>query len=125
MQSLRTLSKAYLVALLASNISVIRLRVGEQGWRDLQPMRARDSARRFAARKHGYAEPPQEVDCPPRPADSQCQRCGHLAALIMDHDHGTGHFRGWICYGCNIRVEKADDELTRAYLALTIPGFKS
>ncbi len=24
-----------------------------------------------------------------------------------------------------LRVEKADDELTRAYLALTIPGFKS
>lgn len=87
----------------------------------------RDYRRNYQALLRGYAPPPPERDCPPRPSDGQCQRCHEIAAshmrkpagmtsLVMDHDHETGAFRGWVCTGCNGRVERVNDELTRAYL---------
>jgi hypothetical protein len=65
----------------------------------------RERARAARARILGYAAPPLEKDCPPRPRDGLCDSClnppKRRAALVMDHDHVTGAFRGWICDGCN------------------------
>ena len=53
----------------------------------------------------GWALPPPESECPPRPADNCCQMpsCRRQVAypLTFDHDHKTGRFRGWICQPCN------------------------
>lgn len=66
----------------------------------------RDAARRKRAQRFHYAPPPLEKDCPPRPLDSRCQGCGRLAKLMMDHDHDTGVFRGWVCQFCNSSRER-------------------
>lgn len=87
-----------------------RLRWGEQ-----HPDKSRDFTRRWHARKGGHLPPPPESECPPRPADGLCQGCGKLPAplksgepdiLMMDHDHVTGAFRGWVCAKCNSAPER-------------------
>lgn len=30
-----------------------------------------------------------------------CSFCGVTADLVLDHDHYSGHFRGWVCDECN------------------------
>ena len=32
-------------------------------------------------------------------------------ALVLDHDHKTGKFRGWICHDCNSALGRAGDDL--------------
>lgn len=68
--------------------------------------RARDKNRRFQARLHGYAPPPSESECPPRPADGRCEYCRKLIPylLYMDHNHDTGAFLAWCCASCNRRI---------------------
>jgi len=72
---------------------------------------ARDRTRVRHAARDGYAPPPSERDCLPRPADGRCDCC--LVLVIgpfhMDHDHITGAFRGWTCDGCNVGRGMADD----------------
>lgn len=60
---------------------------------------------------------------PPRP--KECARCSKESArLVRDHDHATGHFRGWLCASCNVLVgyyehrvkAKRETALTFAYL---------
>lgn len=90
--------------------------------------RNRFKGQKRSARRGGYVPGPHEKDCPPRPYNGVCQRCHKVApsfqgkpagqrSLVMDHDHTTGAFRGWLCMGCNICVERVDDELSRLYLA--------
>ena len=67
-----------------------------------QPDYAHGSRRRKAERK-GFAPPPPEHECPPRPEDGCCEHCGDdSGSLCLDHDHGTGAFRGWLCHRCNL-----------------------
>ena len=66
----------------------------------------RDWRRSDRAFKAKHAPPPLEKDCPPRPADGRCQNpgCRKAALLVMDHDHQTGKFRGWLCKNCNYGI---------------------
>ena len=122
-----------------SCVECIRLRNKKPKWRrwrkawangDSPAARAynRFKGQKNAARINGHARAPHEKDCPPRPYNGICQRCHKVApsfkgkpegrdALVMDHCHETGAFRGWVCIGCNTKIEKVDDELTRKYLA--------
>jgi hypothetical protein len=52
---------------------------------------------------------------PPMPTHCEC--CGAsakdrpLGKLVLDHDHKTGKFRGWICDKCNIGIGKLGDDV--------------
>ena len=89
--------------------------------------KGRHPARVRNALKAGYAPPPHELDCPPRPEACQC--CGKTSpyALQLDHDHITGAFRGWICKSCNMGLGKLGDDSAgiaraAAYLRGPVPG---
>lgn len=53
---------------------------------------------------------------PTRPEPATCELCGRLPdggahRLNIDHDHDTGMFRGWLCWGCNTAIGKLGDTL--------------
>jgi hypothetical protein len=66
-----------------------------------QKIDKRATRRRRNAEYRKHAPPPHERDCPPRPEDGKCQCCGLNRKFVLDHDHHTGEFRGWICDRCN------------------------
>jgi hypothetical protein len=37
----------------------------------------------------------------PPPAGTACECCNRVRPLMLDHDHDTGEFRGWLCQECN------------------------
>lgn len=46
-----------------------------------------------------------------RPKPSVCDICGRKGTrIILDHCHGTGNFRGWLCDKCNFSLGLADDD---------------
>lgn len=74
-----------------------------------QKIDKRATRRRRNAEYRKHAPPPHERDCPPRPANGDCQCCGRTRKLCLDHDHETGEFRGWICDRCNRGIGALDD----------------
>lgn len=48
----------------------------------------------------------------------QCPICqkvtipGLTSKVVMDHDHKTGHIRGWICDSCNTGIGRFKDDIT-------------
>lgn len=46
-----------------------------------------------------------------KPADGKCECCGRVRPLVVDHSHGTGQFRGWICHSCNTGIGKLGDDI--------------
>lgn len=46
------------------------------------------------------------------PKTKQCECCQIDATyLVLDHDHITGSFRGWICRNCNQGIGKLGDDV--------------
>lgn len=87
------------------------------------PHHRRDVERKRCARLGGYEAPPLEKDCPSKPEDGRCDCCLRPIAergpwgFVLDHDHTTGGFRGWVCNGCNTGnniIDQADWLRTRA-----------
>lgn len=72
----------------------------------------RAAARRFRAehreeyRKYHreYARRRSGVPEPARPAPALCECCAAKRKLVVDHDHATGAFRGWLCDLCNMAI---------------------
>jgi len=88
--------------------------------------RNRFKAQKIAAKQRGHAPPPHEKDCPPRPADGKCQACSSNARpLVMDHDHVTGQFRGWICNRCNLGIGSLGDTVDGVKAALDYMAFNA
>jgi hypothetical protein len=59
---------------------------------------------------HRSAPPkPKECDC--------CSKEGHT--LILDHDHDTNLFRGWLCYRCNSGIGQLGDDIAGLEKALS------
>lgn len=50
-----------------------------------------------------------------RPKPSVCECCGRTATgrkdIHFDHCHQKGHFRGWICRGCNVALGCVNDDV--------------
>jgi hypothetical protein len=67
----------------------------------------RESNRVAAARRGGFAPPPRESECPPRPADGRCQCCHKVGKrIVMHHSHDTGDFVAWACDRCNTQLSE-------------------
>jgi hypothetical protein len=41
----------------------------------------------------------------------KCECCKQIDKLVVDHDHTTGKFRGWLCKRCNLGIGKLGDNL--------------
>lgn len=52
-----------------------------------------------------------------RPRPLFCEACGRPPApgklLHYDHCHEGGHFRGWLCHGCNVALGMVQDDIER------------
>lgn len=48
-----------------------------------------------------------------RPRPITCDVCGEGGAIVFDHCHQRGHFRGWLCQGCNKILGFAKDDPRR------------
>jgi hypothetical protein len=51
---------------------------------------------------------------------STCELCGKRPkrGTIIDHDHGTGELRGWLCDGCNSALARFGDSVEGLQAAL-------
>lgn len=90
-------------------------------WSRANPERNRERARRYYAKnkdvvrarnrtKKGVVGATGEMRAGP------CEICGRVVKVLkLDHDHGTGAVRGWLCNGCNLKLAGVDD---RGWLAL-------
>lgn len=48
----------------------------------------------------------------PKPKDSLCECCGeYTEKLVVDHNHKTEKFRGWLCTNCNQGIGLLKDDL--------------
>jgi len=48
----------------------------------------------------------------PKPDDNICLICKRDdKKLVLDHDHETDKFRGWLCNDCNSALGKFDDSI--------------
>lgn len=90
-----------------------------QHWR-ANPVAVRQRSRRAAAKRKGYAPPPNEHACPSRPSDGQCECCKRISAnpLCLDHDHATGEFRGWLCRSCNTAIGAFKEDVSTMRLGV-------
>jgi hypothetical protein len=47
-----------------------------------------------------------------RPIPDACELCGRITEnIVYDHNHKTGKFRGWLCYGCNNALGAVQDSV--------------
>lgn len=58
----------------------------------------------------------QGLPDPSRPRPDNCELCERSAnfetrGLALDHDHGTGTFRGWLCGQCNTALGLLGDSI--------------
>ena len=69
--------------------------------------RGQDLARRTLGKQH------------PRPEIGEpCACCGRIAKLVLDHDHLTLEFRGFICRECNVGIGYLGDDINGVERAL-------
>lgn len=55
---------------------------------------------------------------PKPPSDHVCPLClrgadelGYTSPFVLEHDHETGEFRGWVCHDCNTALSRVRDEV--------------
>jgi hypothetical protein len=66
--------------------------------RKANPEAQRIRMERFKAKRHA-----EKIAVAGRPKPAHCELCGEKSglAVVFDHCHKTGQFRGWICDRCN------------------------
>jgi hypothetical protein len=105
---------------MALNMKRLRRRVGNTGIE-----KRRETSRKANRKLRG-------MPAPTRPSPPLCELCGRpprSRALNLDHCHGTGEFRGWLCSNCNRGIGMLGDtaiSLVRAldYLIKRDPTFR-
>lgn len=84
-----------------------RVKANQTRWRQENPDRARQQARKATRKRLGHADATGETRSGP------CEICGTPAdPLHRDHDHTTGRFRGWLCRACNQGLGHYRDDAT-------------
>ena len=87
--------------------------------------RANPAAGRARVKRHNEANP-QKLRRrkghpePTRPMPLVCECCGLKSkrTLVLDHDHVTGAFRGWLCHRCNLAIGILGDTIIAVGKAL-------
>lgn len=55
----------------------------------------------------------------PRPRPEKCEVCGEAGkkrnGIVLDHNHKTAKFRGWLCSNCNTIIGLAHEDHTKLY----------
>lgn len=51
-----------------------------------------------------------KVEAPPKPKVCDCCK-RKTNNFVLDHDHKTGKFRGWLCRNCNQGIGKLGDDI--------------
>lgn len=110
-------------------------------WRRANPEKSKETAKRSAAKRDpeerrryfrayyqrckqkalASARRRKGLPTPSRSAPSVCECCGGPSgkrAMVLDHCHATGKFRGWLCSPCNLGIGKLGDALTSLKLAV-------
>ena|SRR5271154_3353530 len=70
--------------------------------------------RQATLRKYNYGDQVDTI----RPCPELCELCNKRVAICFDHDHDTGKFRGWLCYGCNNGLGLLGDNLAALFKAV-------
>ena len=100
----------------------------QQRYRAAHPERAKASDKaskaRCKAKNQAYARKRNRVlagcvDATDETRDGECPICLRTGALVWDHDHETGKFRGWICDDCNVGLGRFADDAKNIERALT------
>lgn len=72
----------------------------------------RTSPKRQPRRRKLYRED-RLAEIAGRPRPTKCDLCEKESTIIVfDHCHVGGHFRGWLCHGCNIALGIVEDSPT-------------
>jgi hypothetical protein len=58
----------------------------------------------------------------PRPRPKICEVCGQEGkrrnGIVLDHNHKTGKFRGWLCSNCNTAIGLLNEDPKRFELLI-------
>ena len=54
-----------------------------------------------------------------KPDNCECCDTPHRKSLVIDHDHDTLEFRGWLCESCNLGIGLLGDTIAGTEKALT------
>ena len=69
-----------------------------------------DNRCRECIKKHSKIRSHLHKTSPPKP--KKCQCCNlETTKLVLDHNHNTNTFRGWLCDACNTGIGKLGDDL--------------
>jgi Recombination endonuclease VII len=73
--------------------------VGYKPYNQCKECEKKDNKERNKAKKYNAKPTDPDYCCP------ICERAikdtGYNGEVVLDHDHKTGEFRGWICHDCN------------------------
>lgn len=84
---------------------------------------------RACAKKHAYIRQKIKKIAPPVPEDHLCPIClrsgeqlstygkNKKSVWVLDHDHQTEKFRGWLCHKCNLGLGNLGDNRERCIRA--------
>ena len=100
-----------------------------------EPIRARVCLRCAAKRKRqvralrrASSYPPEDYVCPiclKTPEEIIPQTNGTSSPFVLDHNHDTGNFKGWICGKCNSALGFFEDNINHVRRALKyLEGYK-
>lgn len=86
-------------------------------WQQANRAKSRADSMSWAATHPGYAaaycrKKKEKLAGRPRPAICDVCKCKPLKCLHFDHCHRNGHFRGWLCKGCNHALGNVKDSIT-------------
>jgi hypothetical protein len=88
---------------------------------DLGMIMSRLRINNYYARKNGYAQCPAKAKDVLELYTGNCFICKDpyaLKELVIDHNHETGDFRGWLCASCNVGLGYFQDSPYRLTLAI-------